>query len=403
MKISQDRTEKDENATATHKRISSISNKKLKKPLAISALVLLVLLIPVGFSLSKALTAAGSLPLSIRVVEWVRSNGGGPVVSYAEKTWYTLNAPSKGGKPPAGLIPKTTSTTVVTKPQLQKQGLVPYSVNPIATPVLPGEGAWRPVGNPINGLNPIYVADFRSSKVYTSQVAAVAWMNTKTLTSVHLAAGYQEPGGNNWPLMSPISSSVAPNLLAAFNSGFRLSAAHGGFYYNGTLGRGTPLVPGAASLVFYKNGTVNIGSWGNQVSLTPNVEAVRQNLSLLVNNSKLASGLRSSNFQNWGATLGNQVRVWRSGVGMTAQGDLVYAAGPGMSVHALANVLLHAGAVRAMELDINTDWVNYFYFNPTGSQPAAPANGHRLLSTMLRPPLRYFQPTARDFIVLLKR
>ena len=399
MKISQDRPEQ---SVTMSKRISPISNKKLKKPLAIAALILLVLLIPLGFSLSEALTAPGTLPLSIRAVEWVRSNGGGPIVSLAEKTWYSLNAPPKGGKPPAGLIPKT-NKKITTKPQLESQGLIPYPIKTIATPPLPGEGQWRPVGKPIHGLYPIYIADFRSSKVYTSQVAAVAWMNTKTLTSVHLAAGYKEPGGTNWPLMSPIPASIRPNLLAAFNSGFRLSAARGGFYYNGTLGRGTPLTPGAASLVFYKNGTVNIGSWGSQVSLTPNVEAVRQNLSLLVNNSKLVSGLRSSNFQRWGATLGNQVRVWRSGVGITAQGDLVYAAGPGMSVHALANVLLHAGAVRAMELDINTDWVNYFYFNPAGSQPAGPSNGHRLLSTMLRPPLRYFQPTARDFVVLLKR
>ena len=44
---------------------------------------------------------------------------------------------------------------------------------------------------------------------------------------------------------------------------------------------------------------------------------------------------------------------------MTADGALVYVGGPGLNITDLADLLVRAGAVRAMELDINTDWVNF--------------------------------------------
>ena len=57
--------------------------------------------------------------------------------------------------------------------------------------------------------------------------------------------------------------------------------------------------------------------------------------------------------------------MWRSGLGVTADGALVYVGGPGLDIADLANILVRAGAVRAMELDINTDWVNYSTYQPS--------------------------------------
>ncbi len=42
------------------------------------------------------------------------------------------------------------------------------------------------------------------------------------------------------------------------------------------------------------------------------------------------------------------------GLGVTADGALVYVGGSGLSIVDLANLLARAGAVRAMEMDINT-------------------------------------------------
>ena len=52
---------------------------------------------------------------------------------------------------------------------------------------------------------------------------------------------------------------------------------------------------------------------------------------------------------------------------------LIYAGGPSLSVLSLAKTLQAAGAVRAMELDINTDWVSaYTYVNDPRHRPARP-------------------------------
>ncbi len=58
------------------------------------------------------------------------------------------------------------------------------------------------------------------------------------------------------------------------------------------------------------------------------------------------------------------------GSGVTANGALVYVAGPGLSAYSLAELLVRAGAVRAMELDINSDWVDFFTY--TAGPPGSP-------------------------------
>jgi hypothetical protein len=41
-----------------------------------------------------------------------------------------------------------------------------------------------------------------------------------------------------------------------------------------------------------------------------------------------------------GATVGNQVLVWRSGVGVDRNGGLIHIAGPGLSVNQLAELFV---------------------------------------------------------------
>ncbi|HLJ07783.1 MAG TPA: phosphodiester glycosidase family protein, partial [Acidimicrobiia bacterium] len=137
------------------------------------------------------------------------------------------------------------------------------------------------------------------------------------------------------------------------------------------------------------------------VTSTVGVASVRQNLDLIVDNGQPVPGLNANDTTKWGYTLHNYVYVWRSGVGVTADGALVYVGGPNMNITDLADVLSRAGAVRAMELDINTDWVNFSIYDPPGRTPASAANGTELLSSMSGGPSRYFQPWwARDFITM---
>jgi len=138
------------------------------------------------------------------------------------------------------------------------------------------------------------------------------------------------------------------------------------------------------------------------MTMTPNVASVRQNLNLLVDNSQVVPAAYSGSPATWGKTLRGADYVWRSGLGITANGALVYVGGPGLSLVDLGNVLVRAGAVRAMELDINTDWVNYSTYQPsTSGGQANAANGSELLAGMTGTPSRYFETWwARDFITM---
>jgi len=243
----------------------------------------------------------------------------------------------------------------------------------------------------------VYTTFFRPDAVHTSLVAGAMWMDTMLLKSVFVV-GLQEPGGpQTWGAQVPAAQ--RPALVAAFNSGFRINAALGGVYTEGQTVQ--PLVNGAASFVIDRRGRANIGAWGRDFQLSPEIATVRQNLSLIVDNGQPAPGLPSNDNGAWGATVGNKVFVWRSGVGVDRNGGLVYVAGSGLSAVTLAVLLQRAGAVRAMELDINADWVSAFTFDQTDPANPAAVHGVKLLPDMQRGDDRYLVPGERDFFALL--
>ncbi|MGO8863994.1 MAG: phosphodiester glycosidase family protein [Acidimicrobiales bacterium] len=363
------------------------------------ALVLAVFIIWTGVSLGGALLnpALGS-SFASRFSEWAREHGGAGLVNWVEKEWYSHHPPPIGGKPPAGAIrvPHKSVALVATGPPHLAP---PAPIVPLASPPIAGEGQGSPAGRLVGGLPAIYETTLRPDAVHTSYVVGVAWMDTKLLKAT-LYSGSQIPGGGPYTYTAPVQLGAADSLVAAFNAGFLMSDANGGYYTEGKAI--LPLRAGAASFVIYRNGTATVGEWGRDVTMTPNVVSVRQNLELLVDGGKPVPGLDAADTTQWGDTLGNQIYVWRSGIGVTADGALVYVGGPGLNITDLADLLVRAGAVRAMELDINTDWVNYSVYQPaTPSGPASGANGTELLPAMTGTPARYFESWwARDFITM---
>ena len=367
---------------------------------AVVGLVVAGLLIWVAVSLGSALTNpmyGSSLPA--RGAEWVRANGGSAVVNWIENEWYRHHAPKVGGKPPPGAIKRPTAQSKAAAAPGVPQLPVPASIVPFAKPALPGEGQWSPVGRLVDGIPAVYETTLRPDAVHTSYVVGVAWMDTKLLRAT-LYSGNWIPGGGPYTHTAPVPPSAARTLVAAFNAGFLMSAADGGYYTDGKTV--IPLRTGAASFVVYKNGSATVGAWGETVRMTPSVVSVRQNLDLLVQGGKPVPGLTATTTTRWGATLGNAVYVWRSGLGITRDGALVYVGGPGLNITDLANILVRAGCVRAMGLDINTTWVNLTTYKPsTPTGEASGANGTELLPQMAGTPARYFQSWwQRDFITM---
>lgn len=281
----------------------------------------------------------------------------------------------------------------------QSARVVARTPAPLPSFISPGRIVWHPVGRLVHAQHAVYVATMRMPD--GPYVAGIAWMNTHLLAA-RLYSGSLSPGGVGWHYSAPVSPVAARTLVAAFNGGFLMKDAQGGYLSEGRLV--APLRRGAASLVIYRDGTATVGTWGVDVSMTANVVAVRQNLRLLVDNGRAVGGLRPNDVNTWGYSLNNVVNDWRSGLGVTASGDLVYVSGP-INIVDLARTLVRAGAVRAMVLDMNPLWPVFASYTPaTPTGPATPSNGTALLANMIQTPARFFQPSySRDFITMSAR
>ena len=267
----------------------------------------------------------------------------------------------------------------------------------MASPPLPGEGVWQPAaGGRLARGYAIYTTQLRAGVGYSP--AGIAWIDSAA-TRMALYAGTGEPYGV-WPQQGAVAITQLPTLLAAFNSGFKIYSYNTGWYDQGRAAM--PLQVGAASLVIFANGTATVADWGRDVSLGPTVAAVRQNLTLLVDHGAAAANVTAPG--QWGAVLGGGAATWRSGLGVTAAGDLVYAAGPYLDPGALARLLIAAGAVRAMELDINPQWVSFSTFaHAGGTAGAGITTANNLLAGMYYQPGHYLQPYSRDFFAVFAR
>jgi hypothetical protein len=358
--------------------------------------VLVVLLMLAGVSLWGALRTPGNQNFDAKWADWLRAHHAAPLANAIEQYYYSHHAPPKGGRParlntvPAPRGPETAPVRVGLPP--------PLPVPLVVTPALPGEGQWTAADTTVDGRPAMYVAQFRADNVYTSQITTAVWIDPNRLW-VSLVPGSQEPGGT-WPQPPDITGTALSSAVAAFNGGFRMQDAHGGFYLDGR--EAVPLRRGAASMVIYADGHINIGTWGSDVTMSPQVSAVLQNLVPIVDNGQTAPDATYNDTRIWGATLGANTVVARSGIGIAADGALIYVAGPALTARSLAESLQRAGAVRAMSLDINPEWVTFnFYSHPSPAHPTVivPA---KLYPQMQRPADRYLGPTreSRDFFTV---
>jgi hypothetical protein len=357
------------------------------------ASAIVVILIPIGWSVGHALTYPGGGSFSERMAEWARDHYLTALVTWGEELTY--QQPKKGGKPGFSLkVPGVAAAKAARKDSHGKAAAAavtcPANLRTFAGKPLPGEGIWRVLGT-VDGQPAICGTDLRFSNVYTSYVAGIASMN-QNLLKFELRPGTLDPGPGNWKAPDYIPAGTRRGLMATFNNGFRLNVSGGGFYLNGE--RDGTLTPGVASMVYYRDGHVAIGLWNRTVRMTPDVAGVRQNLHLIVINGHVPDSVDNNVTTAWGATLGGGYNVWRSGIGITKDGRVIWVYGPALNVRELASVLRRAGAVTAMQLDINPAWMSYEYYLHSQRANPEPVN---LLPNQQEPADRYYNPNSRDF------
>lgn len=174
----------------------------------------------------------------------------------------------------------------------------------------------------------------------------------------HFHVGSEDPPGANTAVPADAKSAISRaewrvGVLGAFNGGFKVAAHAGGTSVDGLVA--SPIRRGSPTIVIDARGQLTIGIWGADVPARGNaVVAARQNLGYLVANGAISPVI--ADLTAWGDTLGGANAVARTGIGIDRAGDVLYAVGAPILPVDLARALVAAGAVRAIQLDINPFW-----------------------------------------------
>jgi phosphodiester glycosidase len=362
------------------------------------AAIVLVLLSPVVYSYTTWMLQPTSMSVGVRSVEWVKAQPGGRwFVDKTEHFYYGLHAPKKGGPqlkslPALGLTPTTTATSVTAKGHSRTLPW-PRRIQTVFSHPLRGEGIWKPTGPPVEGGPPMLVTTFRTEIEYPRILAYVAWFD-HTRTAVAFYPGRYEPprAAVRGPMMVPYGQRW--RLLATFNAGFTYNYGGNGSTENGRINE--PLKPGLATLVGRRDGRITIERWRGGPNAGPDVAWTRQSLPPIVWNGKVNPNLDLS--IKWGRTLGNAVRVWRTGVGIDRRGNLLFVAADAQTVVSLAEIFQHIGATRAMQFDINPYWhalITYTHTDGLVPKLVEPQPNHTAF--------RYLVRDDRDFFAVYRR
>ena len=251
----------------------------------------------------------------------------------------------------------------------------------------PGSG-WHPASFKVGATSPVLA----STRMANGSTAYVAWID-RTRTRLALYPGTDEPVAASPRGLGDVPQGQRWRLLATFNGGFKSASNAGGFLVNGRASE--PLKRGLGTLVEYRDGSLAILNWQGRTNPHLLVLA-RQNLPPLVWAGRANPTV--SNFRLWGLTYGGGQAVWRTAIGLTSRGDLVYAAANAQTPASLATLMVQLGAIRAIELDINPQVPTFIGYARRGGRAPTAFVPNPMQSTD-----RYLTPDRRDFFAVYTR
>ncbi len=302
------------------------------------------------------------------------------------------------------VAPSEQFTSITTNPGIQpvntQLDLNPIPLDNLGFYPINGEGEWLPIDVPQFPKDVVLARTFlRTDPQRPYAIVTLIRINMKML-KLSAVAGTKEPGGgegNPGPGKIPQDIQASGGLVAAFNGGFQEKDGN----YGMVVGNKTylPLLKGLATLVVDKNYNLSIIDYEGQPVGQDNI-AIRQNGGMLVEDSQIIPSLNNQQYGIWGRTTTNSMYTWRSGIGITAKGNLIYAVGPSLVPETLAAALQRAGAVNAMQLDINPFWVRFVVFNPYWQGKYI---HYSILKNMYDGGTNFLQGYQKDFFYLYKR
>ncbi len=332
-----------------------------------------------------------------------------PVTAVPTTTQTATPAPSRTPTAIATQPAHTTPTTDAITPTATATATPSTTATPSPTPwtlpplpplgTLAGEGVWQPyLFDPAGEV--VAVRTFLqpdAARPYAI-VAIVAFDLRKT--RLHYVLGSEEPALPNGPrgygLMNA-DHKIPGRLLATFNGGFM--GSHGAY---GAMADGLLVLPpkdGYATVTMgNSDGRVQIGEWGSDIAADGDYQSWRQNARLITQNGQITDRVYNGSAATWGSSINGDVVTWRSALGLSEDGQvLFFAAGPSLSMPALAETMLAVGAYNSLLLDINETWVHFAAIRTHGDTLVAEPLLPEGMSTN---PDRYLKQSQRDFFYI---
>lgn len=307
----------------------------------------------------------------------------------------TMEPTDASGTVPA-VTPATPTATPEPTPSPTPAGWSLPDIKPFGS--LAGEGQWQPyITHPdgdIVGLRTFLQPD--PERPHTI-VAVVAFDLARV--NLNYVLGSEEPSLPSGPRGSgriPPEDKEPGKLLATFNGGFL--ATHGQY---GAMSDGIVALPPknwAGTVAMGNDGRVQIGIWGEDIDPIGDYAAWRQNASMVVHQGEINERVNNSSIATWGGSLDGAIVTWRSGLGLSADGQVLYfLAGPAMSMPILAKTMVAVGVHNGILLDVNPFWVHFAAIQAKGDAfHAEPLFEEGMESK----PDRYLFQSQRDFFYI---
>ena len=299
------------------------------------------------------------------------------------------STPSHTAVPSAGLVtPGTTPTSAATAAATPTRVSTPSGMDKRMA-FMPPE-----LGLPHRSVYPDRNRPFAKAEVITIDPARF---------DLHLVGGTWEPRSTTGIVgtgVIPDDEATRRDLVAAFNGGW--AAMHG--HYGMMIDRQVflPAREGIATLAWYTDGSLRLGVWGRNIQPSPDIVSFRQNCLPLIENGSISPELGKLSL--WGLSVSDEAVIYRSGLGQTRDGKLIYVAGNALSALTLAQVLYDAGAYNAMQLDIDDFHVAFItYQQVLGKDGKVQVVGTKLRQDMQGFDGLFLKPFALDFFYLTRK
>jgi len=179
---------------------------------------------------------------------------------------------------------------------------------------------------------------------------------------LHMVAGHEDPQPTTGACGTgkiPRDANILPRVVAVFNGAFKTE--HGAY---GMMADRTVLLPPqdeAATVVTMTDGTMAMGSWPKGLKIPDDMQSFRQNMDPMVEDGVVNPRRRWL----WGFTIDNDIHnmnTVRSGICMTADGNLIYAWGDDSTAKTLGVAMNAAGCVYGMHLDMNPYHCSFIFY-----------------------------------------